>query len=138
MKTRNISSRSFSLSTSLAATEEDALAPLPRFNTKEEERGLDEDNAPFPADSGVFEDDMVDDGDIEQGEDGDEPGHDGPEEELVAPHVVHPLGEVFLGAGLHAEEAETHVNHFPREEKGEPGEADEGRGAGAEDRFAFW
>lgn len=35
---------------------------------------------------------------------GNPPRHNRPEEELVSPDVVHPLREVFLGLGLHAEE----------------------------------
>ena len=137
MKARNVCSGRSGLSTRLATTEEDALAPLPGFNTKEEERSFYEDNAPFPTDTGVLEYHMVDDGNIEQGEDGDEASHDGPEEELVAPYVVHPLCEIFLGARLHAEEAAAHVHHFPGEEQGEPGEADEGGGTSAEDGLTF-
>lgn len=41
--------------------EEDALAPFPGFNAREEEDGLDEDNAPLPRDTGVLENIMVED-----------------------------------------------------------------------------
>lgn len=138
LKAGNVSSRGFGFLTALMATEEDALAPLPGFDTEEEERSFDEDDTPFPADAGVLEHHVVDDGDIKQGEDGDETSHDGPEEELVAPYVVHPLGEIFRGTGLHAEETEAHVNHLPCEEESEPGEANESGGTGTEDGVAFF
>lgn len=101
--------------------EVDTLAPLPCLASTEEQSGLDKHDAPFPGDTGVSEDVVVDDGDVENWEDGDESSHDGPEQELVAPHVVHPLGEVFIGVGLHAEEAAAHVDHLPGEEQSEPG-----------------
>ena len=44
----------------------------------------------------MLEDDVVDDWDVEGREDGDESGDNGPEEELVAPDIVHPLGEITL------------------------------------------
>ena len=50
---------------------------------------------------------------------------------------MHPLGEVLLGAGLHAEEAATHINHLPGEEEGKPSQADKGRRAGSKDGFTF-
>lgn len=103
------------------STEEDALSPFPSLNAHEEKDSFDEDDAPFPRDAGMFEDDLVDDGDIQDREGRDEAGHDGPEEERVTPDIVHPLREVALGFGLHAEEGAAHVDHFPGEEEGEPG-----------------
>lgn len=103
------------------ASEVDTLRPLPRLDTGKENGGLDEDDAPFPGDGGMLEDVPVDHGDVDDGEDGDPSGHDRPEEKLVAPDVVHPLGEVAGGFGLHAEERPPHVDHFPGEEEREPG-----------------
>lgn len=40
---------------------------------------------------------------------------------------MHPLGEVSLGTGLHAEETAAHINHLPGEEEGKPSQADKGR-----------
>jgi len=114
------------------ATEVDALGPLPGLDAAEEQGRLDEDDAPLPRDPGVLEHDVVDDRDVQDREDGDEAGDDRPEEELVAPGVVHPLREVPLGLGLHAEEGAAHVDHLPGEEEREPGETDEGRRARAE------
>jgi hypothetical protein len=48
---------------------------------------------------------------------------------------VHPLGEVELGARLHAEERSSLVNHLPSKEEGEPGKAGKGSGTGLEDSF---
>lgn len=118
------------------AAEIDALRPLPGLNAKEEEECLDEDDTPLPRDGGVLEDDLVETGDVDDGEHGDEASNDGPEEELVAPDVDDPLGEVALAAGLHAEETASQVDHLPGEEQGEPGKAGKGGGTGAEDNFA--
>lgn len=46
------------------ATEIDPLAPLPSFDAAEEESRFNEDDTPFPGDAGMFEDDVVDDGDV--------------------------------------------------------------------------
>ena len=112
--------------------EVDALSPFPRLNTEEEENGGDEDDTPFPADTLMLEDHLVDDRDVKDGEDGDKPGHDSEEEELVTPYIDHPLGEVLLRARLHAEKGTTHIDHLPREEEGKPGKTCETGGAGAE------
>lgn len=85
----------------------------------------------------MSEDTMVDHRDVEQREDSDEACHDGPEEELVAPDVVHPLCEVQLGARLHAEEAAAEIDHLPGQEEGEPGQTDEGRGSSSENGVAL-
>ena len=52
---------------------------------------------------------------------------------MVAPDIMHPLGEVELAARLHTEERPAHVNHLPSEEESEPGQAGKGSGSGAED-----
>lgn len=84
----------------------------------------------------MLEDNRVDDRDVDEGEHGDEASDNSPEEELVAPDVNHPLSEVLLGLGLHAEEGAAQVDHFPGEEEGEPGQTGKSGGAGAEDDFA--
>lgn len=118
------------------AAKEDTLSPLPGFNTEEEEEGLDEDDGPLPADGCVLEDNVVETGNVDQREHGDETSNDGPEEERVAPNVVHPLSEVALAARLHAEERTTHVDHLPGEEEGEPGKAGKGGSTSAENNLA--
>lgn len=85
----------------------------------------------------MLEDFVVDDWDVENGEYGDEAGKDTPEEEGVAPDVRDPDGVRILGLGLHAEEGTTHVDHLPREEEGEPGEADEGCAASPKDELTL-
>lgn len=52
----------------------------------------------------MLEDDCIEYGNVQDREESDDAGHDGAKEELVAPDVVHPLGEIELRAGLHAEE----------------------------------
>ena len=108
------------------------LCELPGLDTEEEQNGSDEDDAPLPADALVLEDSVVDDGDVEHGEDRDETCHNGPEKELVAPHIDEPLCEVLLGAGLHSEERPPHVNHLPSKEEREPGKTREASSACAE------
>lgn len=76
---------------------------------------------------------VVDDGDVEDGEQGHEADDDGGEEELVAPDVEHPLRPGTVGARLHAEEAAAQVYHLPRQEEREPRQAGETGCAGAED-----
>lgn len=57
----------------------DSLGPLPRFDTNEEENGFDEDDAPFPADTRVLEDNCVEHGDVDDREHGDKASHNSPE-----------------------------------------------------------
>jgi hypothetical protein len=116
------------------ACEVDPLGKLPRFDTEEEEERRDEDDPPFPADTSVSEDIMIDDRDIQDREDGKKTSYDSPEQELVAPNIRHPLGKVPLTVRLHAKEAPTHVNHFPSQEKREPGKAGKAGSAGSENR----
>ena len=116
--------------------EENPLGKLPRLHAREKQTRADKHNPPLPRYPLVFKHSLVDDGDIKQGEEGDEADHDGPEEELVAPDVVHPLRQVELGAGLHAEKRAAHVNHFPRQEQREPRQTRKRRGAGAKDNVA--
>lgn len=98
-------------------TEEEALAPFPGLDTAEEQQGLDDDDGPLPGDAGVFEDVVVDDGAVQDQEDGHVAEHDRVEEELVAPHVVHPLRKVLLRLGLHAEERASEIDQLPRQEE---------------------
>lgn len=70
--------------------EEHSLAPLPRLDAGEEEQSCDDDYCPLPSDGGVFEDNVVDDWNVEGREDCDETEYDGPEEEFVATDVVNP------------------------------------------------
>lgn len=80
----------------------------------------------------MLENTVVDDRDIENGESKHEAGHDTPEQEPVAPDIEHPLGEVALRLGLHAEETASKVDHLPGEEEGKPGHAGECCCSGAE------
>lgn len=121
----------------LPPAEKDPLHELIQLNPQKEQGRLDKHNPPLPRDRRMSKHLVVDNGDINKREDSDEAGHNGPEEELVPPDVVHPLCEVLLGFGLHAEEAAAHVDHFPREEESEPGQTDKGGGARAEDRIAL-
>ena len=73
--------------------EKHSLAPLPGLDTDEEEQSRDDYDCPLPSDGSVFEDDVVDNGDVEGWEDGDEAEDDGPEEEFVAADVVDPSRE---------------------------------------------
>lgn len=85
----------------------------------------------------MLEDNVVDDRDVEGWEDGDETSDDGPEKELIAPDIVHPLREVQLTAWDHSEERASGVYHLPREEESEPGKADESSRASSEDEVAL-
>ncbi len=97
-------------------TEISTLAPLPELNTSKEKHRLDEHNTPLPRNSRMLKDAVVDDGDINDGEGKYEASHNTPEQELVVPNIVHPLGEVTLRMGLHPEEAASQVHHLPGEE----------------------
>lgn len=120
----------------LLASKVHALGPLPRFNAQKEQKRLDKDDTPLPRDGRMLKDGGVNDGNVDDGEHGDEAGNDGPKEKLVAPDVNDPLGKVALALGLHAEEAAAQVDHLPGEEEGEPGQAGKGRRAGAEHDLA--
>jgi hypothetical protein len=96
------------------------LTPLPRLNPTKEQYRLHRDNRPLPTNARVLEDIVVDDGHVKDDEDGDEAEDDGPEEKLVAPHVVEELRVGTLGLGAHAEEGATEVEELPGEEEGEP------------------
>jgi hypothetical protein len=115
--------------------EEHSFPPFPCFGSRKDR--FDEDDSPFPRDPRVLKDIVIDDWNVKGGEDGDEAGNDGPEQELVAPHVVHPLGEVLVALGLHSKEAAPHVDHLPSEEQGKPGEACKGGSSRPEDRVTF-
>lgn len=119
-----------------AATEVDTFSPLPALNAQEKEECLNEDDAPLPGDGSMLQDDIIDDRDVDEREHGNESSNDGPEEELVAPDINNPLGEVTLAARLHAEERTAHVDHFPGQEQGEPSQAGKCRGTSAEDNLA--
>lgn len=93
-----------------------SLGPLPRLNADEEKEGSDEDNGPFPSDSLVSEDLVVDDRDVQDWEDGDKGEDDGEEEELVAPDIDGPLREVLCRSWLHPEKRSAHVQHLPCQE----------------------
>lgn len=84
----------------------------------------------------MFEDTVIDDRDVDNGEGENETSHDTEEEELVAPDIMHPLGVTFLRVGLHLEEAVAQVHHLPGKEEGEPGHAGEGSGTGTENCVA--
>ena len=75
---------------------------------------------------------MVDDRNIQQRKDRHEAKHDTPEQELVLPHINHPLREIALTLWLHAEETASEVHQLPRQEEREPHHAHERGGAGAE------
>lgn len=83
--------------------EENSLGPLPQLTAHEKGDNLHKHDPPLPADTGVLKDIVVDDGDIQRGENSAEARNDGPEEELVPPHIVRPLGEVSFGAWLRTE-----------------------------------
>jgi hypothetical protein len=109
----------------LTPPKEDTLAELPALNTNEEEEGCHEDNAPLPADALVPENRVIDDGNVEDGEDCNETEHDGEEQELVPPDVACPLREVLCRSRLHHEERAAHVQHLPCKEQREPGKTSE-------------
>lgn len=115
-----------------------ALAKLPSLNSDEEEECSDEDYTPLPADPRVPEHGSIDNRDVQYWEDCDESAHDREEEELVAPHIMEPLGEVLVGTGLHHEERAAHVDHLPRKEDREPGKTSESRSTGAEYSRTTW
>jgi hypothetical protein len=128
----------FSASFLLAGVPEiNALAPLPGLAASEEKNRFDKHHTPLPGDTDMLEDNVIDHRDVQDGEGRDESNHDAAEQKLVAPDVKHPLGEIALGIGLHAEEAAAHINHLPGEEESEPCHAHEGRSSGAEHTVAF-
>ncbi|PTD05900.1 hypothetical protein FCULG_00000236 [Fusarium culmorum] len=113
--------------------EVDTFGKLPCLNTTKEQSGSDKDNGPLPGDTLVLKDGVADDGNVLDRKEGDNTEDNGPEQKLVAPDVVHPLGEVELGARLHAEEGSSLVNHLPGKEEREPGKTGESGSAGFED-----
>jgi hypothetical protein len=112
-----------------------ALSPFPRLHAAEKEDGFHDDNASFPGDALVFEDNVVDERDIQCREHCHEPSNDGIEQELVAPDVKGPLCEVALAAWLHPQERASRVHHLPCQEQGEPSRAYARRGTGAKHRI---
>ncbi|CAF3572987.1 unnamed protein product [Fusarium graminearum] len=114
-------------------TEVDTLGKLPCLDTTKEQSGSDKDNGPLPSNTLVLKDGVTDDGNVLDREESDNTEDNGPEEELVAPDVVHPLGKVELGLGLHAEERSSLVNHLPGKEEREPGKTGKSGSTGLED-----
>ncbi|KAI3478679.1 hypothetical protein L1887_59316 [Cichorium endivia] len=90
---------------------------------------------PFPADAFVQEDDAVEAGNVENGEDAEEAADDADEEELVPPRVAEPL-VVPASVVAHVEEAAAHVDHLPGQNEREPGDDGKGRGTRTEDELA--
>lgn len=109
-----------------------ALAPLPALDAAKKQHGFDDNDAPLPGDTRVLEDVVVDNGHVQDDEHGCETKHDGPEQELVAPDISHPLREVELRLGLHAEERPAEIHQLPGQEQREPRHGHETGRAGSE------
>lgn len=60
-----------------------ALAKLPKLDARKEHDSLHQDNPPFPRDWSVLEHNRIQARDVNDWEDGDEAGHNAPEQELV-------------------------------------------------------
>ena len=109
-----------------------ALGPLPGLSADEKDEDGDEDDGPLPGNAVVHEDDVVEDGDVEGGEDEDEDDGDGPEEEVVVPEVGGPRAD----APGHVEERPPRVDQLPREEQEDPRDRRVARRPGPEYTFA--
>lgn len=85
-----VNQRSLATSFCDVVAEKYSLSELPDFDAEEEEQCCDDDNGPFPCDCLVFEDDAVDNGNVERRDEADETEEDGPEKEFVAANIVEP------------------------------------------------
>lgn len=125
------------------ASEISPLQPLPALTSREKQDALDDNYSPFPRDALMLEDDMINDGNVQRGEDGDKAGNYSPKEERILSAIVPPLVEDVIPpipaarvhrSGYLAEERPPKVDHLPGEEQGKPSQAHERCGTGAEDK----
>lgn len=109
-----------------------SLGPLPGLGTQSPNKDCDEDDGPFPANTGMQEDDMVKTGDVEGGKYDKEDAADGVEQELVSPEVSSP----YFDALGHVKEGAAEIDEFPREEQEDPRHGGVAGSSGAEDGLA--
>jgi hypothetical protein len=101
------------------------FCPLPSLRTGEEKQRVDKYNTPFPCDRAVFEDLLVDHWKVDDRKVDQPTENHRPKEEFVPPYVMKPLGPDSGILLVASEKGMTEVYNLPREEEGEPGEADE-------------
>ena len=79
----------------------------------------------------MLEDFVIDDGDVEGWEHGDEACEHAPEKKLITPNIVSPLREIPFRVWPHLEERAAHVHDLPSQEQREPRQTREGGSTGA-------
>jgi len=90
-----------------------ALDSLPALDERHEAHDAAEDKAPLPRERHVSEDDLVDDGDVDNGERRADAGDDGPEQEAVLEQGVEDGEGAGVFFGVHVEQAAGQVLGFP-------------------------
>ena len=113
-----------------------ALDSLPALDERHEAHDAAEDKAPLPRERHVSEDDLVDDGDVDDGERRADAGDDGPEQEAVLEQGVEDGEGAGVFFGVHVEQAAGQVLGFPGHDAEEHCEDGVGCGAGAEGEVA--
>lgn len=107
--------------------------PLPRFSAQSPNEDGNEDHAPFPTDTSVQEDNMIQAWNVQRREHDEEYTNDCEEQELVTPKMLRP----HLEALGHVEERPAEVDELPRKKEEDPGHGRVAGGSGAEDGIAF-
>lgn len=90
-----------------------ALNSLPALNQRHEAHHAAKDKAPLPRERHVSEDDLVDDGDVDDGERRADACDDGPEQEAVLKQGVEDGEGAGVFFGVHVEQAAGQVLGFP-------------------------
>jgi hypothetical protein len=114
----------------LVLPEVNPLRRLPRLNAQNKQDAEREHNPPLLVDAIVQEDDVVDDGDVQRGQDEQRPANDRPEEEGVAPKPVEPRARIRNDG---VEEGAAGVDELPAKGGKHPHHDGVADGAGAED-----
>lgn len=128
---RNISFENSTLQILRSATlhldpaEINPLSKFPCLNPAKEENSCDDDNGPFPGNSGVLEYSSVETGDINDREDCDKSRHNRPEKELVLPSIAKPLCQKVRRIRLHPKKRAPKIHHLPRQKQRKPSQTSE-------------
>lgn len=115
---------------------EPSLHSLPTLHHAQVDHNTSRDNAPFPANAHVLEDNFIDHGQIDQRECQHEARHSSPKEELVSPDGLENRQRAAVLLRVHVEQAAGEVLGLPRGDEQQEREDGVGGCAGAEDDVA--
>mgnify|MGYP005989479713 CR=1 FL=1 len=112
-----------------------ALDELPGLNADYKDNSEADHEGPLPLDASVLEELVVENGDIDDREDGESAENDGPEQELVAVQILED-GKAAVIVGIEAKHGAAETLELPGRNENQPGEFGKCGSAGAEDGLA--